>query len=198
MRIGNLEIHPKDRKEKMQLIACAVMLPAAILMLAAGALSDDAADDAPRMEKTLEEPVVPPKIASTQTAAAAPATLPDYLMQNPFVEMSQLAKEKREEAASETRAERAQASLPAIPSIPAPSSVPLPAIPAAPVQPGQAPASSGPVTVQGILTGDGGENLAILSDGRVVSEGDSLGSDRIAYIGGDGIQFDNGHTIDYK
>lgn len=57
---------------------------------------------------------------------------------------------------------------------------------------------SQPVTVQGVGTGDNGNNIAILSDGRVVSEGDTYNDDRIAYIGGDGITFDNGEKLQYK
>ena len=52
-----------------------------------------------------------------------------------------------------------------------------------------------PVTVQGVGIGS---NIAILSDGRVVSEGDTYNDDRIAYIGGDGITFDNGEKLQYK
>ena len=40
--------------------------------------------------------------------------------------------------------------------------------------------------------------MAIMSDGKVVSAGDNYNGNRIAYIGGDGIKFDNGHSIGYK
>lgn len=83
----------------------------------------------------------------------------------------------------------------ALPSIP--SNAPLPQVPSAPSSvPSSAPASSA-VTVQGILQSDDGSNMAILSDGSIVSEGDSYQDGRIAYIGGDGIQFDNGNTMKY-
>lgn len=94
-----------------------------------------------------------------------------------------------------------------------PSNIPLPVIPnynpgnyQTPTQPSmpvgkpnalpQPPASS--VTVQGIGTGNNGSNIAILSDGRVVSEGDTYNDGRISYIGGDGITFDNGNKLQYK
>ncbi len=53
------------------------------------------------------------------------------------------------------------------------------------------------ISVQGVATGDNG-NIAIMGDGRVVSEGDIYKDDRIAYIGGDGIVFDNGKKISYE
>ena len=70
--------------------------------------------------------------------------------------------------------------------------------------PSPAPSSSAPASqggsasVQGVLTGDDGENMAIMSDGRVVQEGDTYQDGRIAYIGGDGITFEDGHSISYK
>ena len=54
------------------------------------------------------------------------------------------------------------------------------------------------ITVKGIGTGEGGNNIAILSDGRVVTEGDTYNDGRIAYIGGDGITFDDGKKLQYK
>lgn len=93
----------------------------------------------------------------------------------------------------------------------APRSVPLPVIPgrgSVPIPssniPSSAPSSSAPApqgssaSVQGVLTGDDGENMAIMSDGRVVQEGDTYQDGRIAYIGGDGITFEDGHSISYK
>ena len=46
--------------------------------------------------------------------------------------------------------------------------------------------------------GDNGSNIAIMSDGKVVSEGDVYRDNRIAYIGGDGITFDNGTKVRYE
>ena len=97
------------------------------------------------------------------------------------------------------------------PSYSAPRSAPPPAIPgrgSVPIpsgnMPSPAPSSSAPASqgdsasVQGVLTGDDGENIAIMSDGRVVQEGDTYQDGRIAYIGGDGITFEDGHSISYK
>lgn len=88
-----------------------------------------------------------------------------------------------------------RSSTPALPPIPsiAPSSVtPLPSSDSKPSQ-----NSSPAVTVQGVFTGSDGNNMAILSDGSVVSEGESYQDGRIAYIGGDGIKFDDGKTMNY-
>lgn len=54
------------------------------------------------------------------------------------------------------------------------------------------------VGIQGILQGQGGKNIAILSDGRIVSEGDSYQNSRIAVIGGAGIVLSNGEKIAYE
>lgn len=88
-----------------------------------------------------------------------------------------------------------RSSTPALPPIPsiAPSSItPLPSSDSKPSQ-----NSSPAVTVQGVFTGSDGNNMAILSDGSVVSEGESYLDGRIAYIGGDGIKFDDGKTMNY-
>lgn len=89
-------------------------------------------------------------------------------------------------------------SLPAIPQNPAPnvptaSPMPLPSgAPAA-----QPPKPSQQASVQGVITGEDGENMAIMSDGSVVSEGETYQDGRIAYIGGDGITFDDGSSLKY-
>lgn len=149
-------------------------------------------------------------------------SLEDLLRVNPFVELHSSG--NPETTSSSTVASNMP--LPAIPgrkiennimsstkaAVVAPSfargSVPLPAIPrnsSVPVPSSKLPSSvpsassnGSSASVQGVLTGDDGNNIAILSDGRVVETGDMVGSDRISYIGGDGIQLDNGHSIDYK
>ena len=52
--------------------------------------------------------------------------------------------------------------------------------------------------VQGIITTDNGKNIAIMSNGEVLSEGERYLDGRIAYIGGDGIEMDNGRKIKLK
>ena len=92
-------------------------------------------------------------------------------------------------------------SLPQIPSYNPrpniPSGVPMPAS-----APGSAPQVSAPSgnqpTVQGIVTGDDGNNMAIMSDGSVVSAGESYKDGRVAYIGGDGIKFENGSSMKFN
>ena len=75
-----------------------------------------------------------------------------------------------------------------IPSVQKPSALPTPSAPAQP---------SAPAEVQGVITGNDGQNMAIMSDGTVVSEGESYNDGRIAYIGGDGIQFNDGSSMKY-
>ena len=52
--------------------------------------------------------------------------------------------------------------------------------------------------VQGIITTDGGKNIAIMSNGEVLTEGERYLDGRIAYIGGDGVEMDNGKKIKLK
>lgn len=97
----------------------------------------------------------------------------------------------------------ASSSLPAIPAInPRPSSLPVPGelnvkVPPAPDS-SSSTSSGNSVSVQGVMTGEDGTNIAILSDGTVVGEGETYHDGRIAYIGGDGIRFDNGDKLEYK
>lgn len=146
-------------------------------------------------------------------------SLEELLRVNPFVELHMTA------SAAENTGESTIASNMPLPAIPgrsrenqimaetkaaAPSasssrSVPLPAIPRngnvpspSVRMPSSSAAGGSNPTVQGVLTGDDGSNIAILSDGRVVEAGDKIGNDSISYIGGDGIQLNNGHSLDYK
>ncbi len=109
--------------------------------------------------------------------------------ENPFVEMQVLSEEKRME----------QSMLPAIPHntpVPAVSNIPIPPPPegvAIPTPPGGG--SSAP-TVTGFIESSNGDRIALMSDGKVVNEGDTLNGDQIAYIGGGSVQFDNGKTLE--
>ncbi len=90
------------------------------------------------------------------------------------------------------------APLPAIPhGSPAPAP-PLARIPSLPVPQGVLPVPSGSPVIQGVFTGeDGTTNIAILSDGKIVAEGEELSGKRIRVIDGNGIQFENGGSISY-
>lgn len=121
----------------------------------------------------------------------------DFLVVNPFVDLNNLRTQQKEvrEVSSGNQG------LPAIPSgasVPPPSvgSIPIPQLPAGAMAPPNASAG-GKAKVSGILSGSEG-NMAIMSDGQVVSVGDTYADGRIAYIGGDGIQFDDGHKLEYK
>ena len=91
-----------------------------------------------------------------------------------------------------------------LPAIPRPDSVPVPSVgkiptPPIPARPG---ASSNdiikPPGVQGILINPSGGNMAIMSDGTVVSEGQTYCDNRIAYIGNEGVSFTDGTQIEFK
>ena len=88
--------------------------------------------------------------------------------------------------------------VPAIPvnSVPVPNvgTVPIPNIPDIPPAGSQGKEA---VKVKGIASSSG-KTIAIMSDGTVLSEGQSFADDRVAYIGGDGVTFDNGKHLEYK
>lgn len=89
----------------------------------------------------------------------------------------------------------------ALPDIPRPAVSPdlLPApgeirTPAAPVG-----AMAAEATMGGIIKGADGNSIAIMGDGTVLSEGDIYKGDRrVTFIGGEGLQFDNGDAIDFR
>lgn len=96
--------------------------------------------------------------------------------------------------------------LPAIPNyqpVPNVGNIPLPAISNAPTMATNSMMPPGTINgmkqnvVQGVLTSDSGKNMAIMSDGKVVQEGDTYGGERISYITGEGVHFDNGNDISY-
>ena len=118
---------------------------------------------------------------------------------NPFVEIGDLIVDVKnpEQPVMTARTQAVSANLPAIPRpnipvipTPNPSGFSIPSKASAKPTP--------PPGVQGILTSDDGSSMAIMSDGSIVSEGDVYHDGRIAWIGGEGIHFDNGTSILYK
>lgn len=127
----------------------------------------------------------------------------DIFTVNPFIEIKEF------DVSKDNIADMAVAHNPGtVPAMPRSTNIPLPAIPNHPMQAGipqvsnpssnQPPAASDRIAVQGIAMGENGSNIAIMSDGKVVSEGDVYRDNRIAYIGGDGITFDNGTKVRYE
>lgn len=161
----------------------------------------------------------------TNTKKSEPANNPSEVkvaygnvMINPFVDLGEMKnKAKQEEAKTRKatipppiRSESSEESsfIPAIPSFNPPSQpvnaankvrkigeIPAP-LGSRPSEAAQVP--SGPVEVQGVLMGNDGSSMAILSDGSVVETGDTYKDGRIAYIGGDGIKFDDGSSMQFK
>ena len=134
------------------------------------------------------------------------------LKTNPFVELSSIRVANSTGSNEQAGINRSKAmatgneGLPQIPSsFPKPTvgSLPLPAILGGgntniPTSVQKTPQAVASAVVQGVFTGTNGKNMAIMSDGKIVSTGDTYQDDRISYIGGDGIQFNDGHTISYK
>lgn len=92
-------------------------------------------------------------------------------------------------------APRAAAVLPVIPNHQPSARLPRIPSPDGQNQARQVPAA--PAKIQGVFVGEF-SSMAIMSDGTVVSEGESFQDSRITWIGGDGIHLENGNTIRYK
>lgn len=61
------------------------------------------------------------------------------------------------------------------------------------------PANKTDMGISGILTGSEGEkSIAIMANGKIVSEGDNLNGKKISVINSQGIQFANGGSIAYE
>jgi hypothetical protein len=83
--------------------------------------------------------------------------------------------------------------LPAIPSNPAmnmQTSLPMPI-------PGNISNIQKQSEVTGVFTSQDGQNMAIMSDGKIVKEGEAYNSNQISKITNNGIHFDNGDVISY-
>lgn len=116
---------------------------------------------------------------------------------NPFIESSGL--KLLDTKAVQGNPPQAAVSLP---------NIPRPSIPRVYMPPSansfnaQAPAIAPPAPpqaeIKGVMTSEDGGAMAIMSDGTILSEGDTYNDGRIAYIGGTGITFDNGSNILFK
>lgn len=123
-------------------------------------------------------------------------------MENPFVEANSMMQpataptnNMMQPLSGEMRSIPASAkAMPVIPSVPRPDISANP--PAGMPVPNDMNAQE---TVQGVITGSNPEeNVAIMGDGTVVSVGETYHDGRIAYIGGDGITFDDGKKLTLK
>ena len=154
----------------------------------------------------LETAVAKEKPAERKKAKAVAMTIPD----NPFISSKELSAKATEKISSTTEVKTEVQSQ-------SPTQMVLPQIPKTQVvqsQPIKVPETRtivNPMTmetkevpiqnegnVQGVITTDNGKNIAIMSNGEVLSEGERYLDGRIAYIGGDGIEMDNGRKIKLK
>ena len=154
----------------------------------------------------LETAVAKEKPAERKKAKAVAMTIPD----NPFISSKELSAKATEKISSTTEVKTEVQSQ-------SPTQMVLPQIPKTQVvqsQPIKMPETRtivNPMTmetkevpiqnegnVQGVITTDNGKNIAIMSNGEVLSEGERYLDGRIAYIGGDGIEMDNGRKIKLK
>jgi len=123
-------------------------------------------------------------------------------MENPFVETHAIATEipaSANQIVTPLPSMPAMASSMALPTIPA---NPRPNVPASMAMPASAPTAApagNPMEVQGVITSSNeSENVAIMGDGSIVSVGQTYKDGRIAFIGGDGITFEDGSKISMK
>ena len=162
-----------------------------------------------------EEGNSPPEKIETKKSAQekSKAKVAMIIPENPFIsnkEISAKAAEKISRKQSETVAENKSTSPPVLPTIPKTQAVsPTQQIKIPPTQVSERKIIN-PFTmeemeskpdnnnVRGIITANNGKNIAIMSDGEVLSEGEKYLDGRIAYIGGDGIEMDNGKKIKLK
>lgn len=210
-----------SRREKLHYIGYIVLLPATILMFIYGISTNaDAPDKAAQKQPPTATTQKTEENFSSQSLSSGVNILQsgNSLTQNPFIESSKLALMDGDDLQMDPAIPNhvSTGNIPSIPSspsyIPRPNfSASLPAIPqtipqTVPQTNTPRPSVPAPIassqsqqpTVSGVLTGEDGNNMAIMSDGKVVSAGDNYNGDRIAYIGGDGIKFDNGHSIGYN
>lgn len=189
-----------------------------LLVIAAGFsyfffFADDGFTPNPQQKPATVATTQKPKDQKKQEAAASAQVAAANIPVNPFVDVTLLKKEEREKVTNAAAANRSGVHTGSLPSIPSQSSTrtytapaPRPSLPSIPspktlpAMPGgmpQAPTET-PKEVQGVITGEDGSNMAIMGDGTIVSEGETYNDGRIAYIGGDGIKFDDGSTLEYK
>lgn len=147
-------------------------------------------------DQTSNQPTVQQASSNHSNNNAASNTL------NPFVYLKN-SKSTVPQSEIFAGANRPVTQLPEIPAvssnIPPVGSVPVPEIPefngGNPNSPSNA--RSAQIAVKGVFIGSDGKNTAVMSDGSIVSEGDNYQDGRIAYIGGDGIHFDDGKHLKY-
>ena len=209
MKFGNLEIETKienPRKVAIYLAVTAVCVGYTVFNLIGS--KPDGAPVQSNDNPTAEVSQLPeqPQNDSQSPAGKEVVLAGDITSVNPFIEMSALSK-----AAAQTASNASKVSNTAHFSSSAPvGNIPLPQIPnmqgrlpqvgTASMPSGNIPAApaASASSVQGVLTGGSGKNMAIMSNGQVVSEGDTFQDGRIAYIGGDGVHFEDGHVLGYK
>lgn len=151
-----------------------------------------------------------PQADNSKSNAQPLASLGGTVMVNPFVELgagatpAQVAANLPKVPGGNVPAISRYSGNGSLPQIPSynprpniPSGIPMPASAPSSTPQVSAPSSNQP-TVQGVVTGDDGNNMAIMSDGSVVSAGESYKDGRVAYIGGDGIKFENGSSMKFN
>lgn len=169
-----------------------ILLGAFGYLLFGGSSKKEVADNKPSQEATQEEVAATPNPMNKKE---------DSIFVNPFIDSTKLAEMQKANEVNQQNGMNPVNQNPYNGSLPAiPSNYPRPNLPAfnPPSMPNNAPAPAPPATVQGVMIGSDGQGVAILSDGSVVSAGESYKDKRIAFIGGDGVHFSDGNMLEYK
>lgn len=199
-----MNIDLKNNKKHKKIFYCSCLVIAVVLLgIRYSDFSDNISENVTQPGNAVYEsaPQPPRPVAqnngnnSLMTDAFATILLGEE-SSNPFVEVGDLIvdKDNPNQPVMAKKNGSSSGGLPAIPKpnlpgIPTPSGFSSPSVPVTP---------AAPPAVQGILSANDGSAMAIMSDGSILKEGDTYQDGRIAYIGGEGITFDNGTSILYK
>lgn len=190
-KINNLEGVPKYIFLGVAtLVACAVAYSG--IKLFKGDSKQPRASRPPVVERQVQAEMQDNPAGGNPMTAAVPV-VPGAGIDNPFAEGLPDAQEPGSVPAAAQNPPAIPATSRALPTIPA---VPNPTIPEGMAMPSQAPQPAQASVVQGVVTSsDGQGSIAIMGDGTVVSVGETYKDGRIAFIGGDGITFEDGRKI---
>ncbi|MBQ7179339.1 MAG: hypothetical protein IJS08_18120, partial [Victivallales bacterium] len=157
----------------------------------------------PQQKSVAENPTTVSSPQSESQPEISQEALSGIFGANPFVDLASLRSMVSASTAS------ARMDLPrvggsgnmALPDVPRPSVspelLPSPGEIHTPPAPFGSTATAAP-TVGGIIKGANGSSIAIMGDGTVLSEGDTYKGDRrVTFIGGEGLEFDNGDSIPF-
>lgn len=199
-KINNLEGPPKFAFLGIVTALLVFMIFTGIKMFRGGSKPANKLPDLPPPVETpattsSTPPDNPTQVASAVPMAGAPGTT-GGIMDNPFTEqgLNDLSNPENPNPTIVNNPPIQSRTLPTIPAM-SRSNIPAGGVP----MPSSAPDVSQPDksrVVSGVITGsNASDNIAIMGDGTIVKVGETYNDGRIAFIGGDGITFEDGTQI---